>query len=210
MPDHTPPSEIDAARRALQTPRAAAIAGIAFALLMGAAVALMRWAIPAEPADAGEWLTDDARRRSFDVALQLVPFAGIAFLWFIGVVRTRIGDAEDRFFATVFLGSGLLFIAMLFATAAVGAGLVGTSGAAAGRPDPEVWQFGREATWTLTNVYAMRMAAVFAISTRPSACGSASSHGGSASSGSSPPARCSSAALRTRGSPSRSRAGSSS
>ena len=165
MPDHTPPSEIDAARRAFQTPRAAAIAGIAFALLMGAAVALMRFAIPADPKDAGDWLTDDTRRRSLDVALQLVPFAGIAFLWFIGVVRTRIGEAEDRFFATVFLGSGLLFIAMLFATAAVGAGLVGTAGAAAGRPDPEVWEFGREATWTLTNVYAMRMAAVFAIST---------------------------------------------
>lgn len=33
--------------------------------------------------------------------------AGIAFLWFIGVIRDRSGAHEDRFFATVFLGSGL-------------------------------------------------------------------------------------------------------
>ena len=43
-----------------------------------------------------------------------MPFAGIAFLWFIGVIRDRIGQHEDRFFATVLLGSGLLFVAMLF------------------------------------------------------------------------------------------------
>ena len=38
------------------------------------------------------------------LALNLVPLSGIAFLWFIGVVRDRIGEREDRFFATVFLG----------------------------------------------------------------------------------------------------------
>ena len=43
-----------------------------------------------------------------------MPFAGIAFLWFIGVVRDQLGEVEDRLFSTVFLGSGLLFLAMLF------------------------------------------------------------------------------------------------
>jgi hypothetical protein len=33
------------------------------------------------------------------LALNLLPFAGIAFLWFIGVVRDRIGQGEDRLFA---------------------------------------------------------------------------------------------------------------
>ncbi len=56
--------------------------------------------------------------------MNLLPFAGIAFLWFIGVVRDRIGDHEDRFFATVFFGSGLLFLAMLFASAAVAGGII--------------------------------------------------------------------------------------
>ena len=51
-----------------------------------------------------------------------MPFAGIAFLWFIGVVRDRLGGHEDKLFATVFLGSGLLFLAMLFASAALAGG----------------------------------------------------------------------------------------
>ena len=66
-----------------------------------------------DPAAAGDWLTDGGRRKAVVVALNLLPFAGIAFLWFIGVVRDRIGEGEDRFFATVFLGSGLLFVAMM-------------------------------------------------------------------------------------------------
>ena len=53
-----------------------------------------------------------------------MPFSGIAFLWFIAVVRHLIGDREDRFFATVFLGSGLLFVAMLFIAAGVGGALL--------------------------------------------------------------------------------------
>jgi hypothetical protein len=42
----------------------------------------------------------------------------------IGALRDRLGEFEDRFFATVFLGSGLLFLAMLFASAAVAAGII--------------------------------------------------------------------------------------
>jgi hypothetical protein len=42
------------------------------------------------------------------LAVNQVPFAGIAFLWFIGMLRDRLGEFEDRFFATVFFGSGLL------------------------------------------------------------------------------------------------------
>ena len=47
------------------------------------------------------------------LSLHLVPFA-VAFLWFIGVVRDQLGNVEDRLFSTVFLGGGLLFLAMLF------------------------------------------------------------------------------------------------
>jgi hypothetical protein len=92
-------------------PRAAAAAGILFSLLLGLAITLINVSAPSNPATAGDWLTDPARRAATAVALNLVPFAGIAFLWFIGVVRDRIGQREDRFFASVFLGSGLLFVA---------------------------------------------------------------------------------------------------
>ena len=51
--------------------------------------------------------------------LYLAPFAGIMFLWFVAVIRDQIGEREDRFFATVFFGSGLLFVGLLFTTAAV-------------------------------------------------------------------------------------------
>jgi hypothetical protein len=159
-PDEMPTPALT--RQAIRTPRAAAIAGIAFSVLLTAAFVLMRLAVPRDPEDAGTWLTDGGKRDLVIVALNLLPFAGIAFLWFIGVVRDRIGDSEDRFFATVFLGSGLLFIAMLFATGAVAGGLVLT---ASERPAAGVWSFGRRTIYTLFTVYAMRMAAVFTIST---------------------------------------------
>ena len=149
-------------REALRTPRAAAVAGIAFAVLLTAALVLVRLAVPSDPNEAGDWLTDGRRRDSVILALNLLPFAGISFLWFIGVVRDRIGQAEDRLFATVFLGSGLLFIAMLFATGAIAGGLVLS---VSDRPAADVWPFGRRIIFTLFTVYAMRMAAVFAIST---------------------------------------------
>jgi hypothetical protein len=151
--------------KAIRTPRAAAVAGIIFSVLLTATFLLVRSALHGEPDDAGDWLRDGGRRDSFLLALHLLPFAGIAFLWFIGVVRDRIGAGEDRFFATVFLGSGLLFIAMLFAAAAVAGGLVLSSGGALAVPPAELWSFGRRMTLTLLTVYAMRMAAVFTIAT---------------------------------------------
>ncbi len=66
-----------------RTPRAAAIAGILFALLLTAALVLVRVAVPADSGDTGAWLTDPSRRRLVALALHLVPFAGIALLWFI-------------------------------------------------------------------------------------------------------------------------------
>ena len=101
----------------LRTPRAAAVAGVAFSLLTLTSFALLWSAIPVDPQASGEWLA--ANTTEVALALNLIPFAGIAFLWFIGVIRDRLGQREDRFFATVFLGSGLLFLAMLFVAAAV-------------------------------------------------------------------------------------------
>ena len=121
-------------------------------------------AVPAGSRDAGTGSTDDSNRRAVVFALNLLPFAGIAFLWFIGVVRDRIGEREDRFFATVFLGSGLLFVAMLFAAGAI-AGALLIVPARRRRADDEVWSYGRRITYSLVTVYAMRMAGVFMIST---------------------------------------------
>ena len=149
---------------ALRTPRAAAVAGIVFSVLLITSLALLRVSAPGNPAVAGGWLTDSGKRTAVAIGLNLVPFAGIAFLWFIGVIRDRIGAHEDRFFATVFLGSGLLFVGMLFVAAAVAGGLIaGIS--SSGSPGAGTLALGRNVTSLLLNVYSMRMAAVFTLTT---------------------------------------------
>ena len=110
-------------RQPLAAPRGAAIAGVIFSLLMIVSFGLVRYAIPVDLA-AGGWLNEPERRQALRLALDLAPFAGIAFLWFIGVLRSRLGALEDQFFATVFLGSGLLFVASLFGVAALMCGLI--------------------------------------------------------------------------------------
>ncbi len=95
--------------------RSAAVAGILFAVLLITAMTVIRIALG--DGDPRTLQLDTDRRGLIRVGLHLVPFAGIAFLWFIGVVRDQLGDVEDRLFSTVFLGSGLLFLAMLFAGA---------------------------------------------------------------------------------------------
>src|ERR1019366_91673 len=114
----------DIAPKALQTPRAAGLAGVLFAVLFGVVVFLFHKVVPANPDAAGGWLANAGHRRDIQFSLGLVPFCGIFFLWFMGAVRARVGESEDKFFATVFLGSGLLFVAMLFVLAATFGALV--------------------------------------------------------------------------------------
>lgn len=143
-------------------PRMVAISGILFSLLFIVCLVLIRLAVPADPTDPGDWLVDAGVRNSVRLALNLIPFSGIAFLWFMAVLRNRVGLLEDRFFATVFLGSGLLFVAMLFATAAV-AGALLESREVEGRVlvQSETFAFGRRMCHALMNIYAIKMAAVF-------------------------------------------------
>ena len=153
-----------AARSALRTPRAAAVAGIVFSVLLISSLALLRASVPANPAVPGTWLTDSGKRAAVAIGLNLIPFAGIAFLWFIGVLRDRIGAHEDRFFATVFLGSGLLFVGMMFVAAAIAGGLIAEMSSSA-PPGADTLALGRNVTSLLLNVYSMRMAAVFTLTT---------------------------------------------
>ena len=103
----------------LRAPRGAAIAGIIFAVLLSIVIVSMRSGLVDLRAGSGTWISSGSGRLGATVAVNLIPFAGIAFLWFLAVIRTSFGAAEDKLFATVFLGSGLLFVAMLFTTAAV-------------------------------------------------------------------------------------------
>ena len=150
--------------KGLRAPRAAAISGILFCVLLVTSQLLVLISIP-----------ENLGRPSFDVmdhpkmielALNLLPFAGVAFLWFIAVVRNRLGSLEDRFFTTVFLGSGLLYIAMIFTSGALAGGLIQVI---INAPDILVntggYALGRAQVHQTMNVYGIKMAAVFMFST---------------------------------------------
>ena len=149
--------------RRLKTPRAAAIAGILFAVLLSVSMILIRLSIPSALSDTGAWLEDQAGRVAF--ALRIFPFAGIAFLWFLGVVRDRLGDYEDRFFSTVFFGSGLLFLAMNFISGSIAASiLIAYAVDPASTVEASGFIFSRAVMYQTSNVYGVRMAGVFMMS----------------------------------------------
>lgn len=149
-------------QRPLRTPRAAAIAGILFAFMQIITNATYLVSIPADSFYRTDWLEEQYRSIAF--ALALMPFAGIAFLWFMGVLRDRLGHLEDQFFSTLFFGSGLLYLAMSFAAAAIAGGMITVYVI-----DPnllsnsEFYLFGRAIIYRFNNVFAIRMAGMFTI-----------------------------------------------
>ncbi|MFC2036709.1 hypothetical protein ACFLYD_01895 [Chloroflexota bacterium] len=147
-------------QRRLRTPRTAAIAGILFAVLFSTAWVLIRLAVPAGPLEAGDWLQHQAKNLS--LAMSLIPFAGISFLWFMGVVRDRMGHQEDQFFSTLFFGSGYLYLGMTFASAATTGGVLILY---ASGPDllagSGIYSLALVISNRLNTVYAMRMAGTF-------------------------------------------------
>jgi hypothetical protein len=147
-------------RAHLKTPKAAAIAGIVFSTLLITLLWLLRRYIPTDPLDTGAWLA--TKSRTVALALNLVPFAGIAFLWFIGVLRDRLGQQEDRFFATVFSGSALLFLTMLFAAAAIAGAVILVASSAEPNEliNSTTFRLARATAYIFTNVYAIKMAGV--------------------------------------------------
>src|SRR5271157_4668157 len=124
-------------RARLKTPRAAAIAGILFSILLITGLVLFRLSVRADPLETGAWLKTSANKVA--LALNLVPFGGIAFLW---------------------------FLAMLFASAAVAGGIIIAYGARPeGLLDSATFTFARAVTYETMNLYAVKMAGVFIVST---------------------------------------------
>ena len=100
-------------RERLRSIESAAIVGVAYAVLTIVALFLLRLPADLSLADgtAISWFEDAGNRATLTVGLSLVSIASVAFLWFVAVIRRRIGDHEDRFFSTVFLGSAVLYVA---------------------------------------------------------------------------------------------------
>ena len=145
------------------SPRAAGITGILFAILFSVSVVILRVSVNDVSGEGGQWLADSAGSVTF--AIGLMAFAGIFFLWFIGVVRARLGRLEDQFFSAVFLGSGLLFLAMVFVgTSIAGAIVMGYERDPSGFTDSSTYWLARDIISQIFSIYALRMAAVFLLS----------------------------------------------
>lgn len=158
-PQQAPPVE-----NRLETPRAAGIAGLVFSVLFVVALLLIR-VRPGSGSSAQEisdfYLEQDGGRVAL-AGLYIVPFAGIAFLWFVAAIRSHLGEQEDRFFATVLLGSGILFVAMLFsASAAAGALVAGVKFLDQPAPSADTVVFARAVGFASLFVFGVRIAAVF-------------------------------------------------
>jgi len=151
-------------RREVRSPRSAALAGILFSLLIMTSMILLYNSATANPADVGsEWL--ETWSGAATVVLFLVPFAGIAFLWFTGVIRDLLGDREDRFFATIFFGSGIILVVMLFTWAAAFGAILGTYAVAADvLVDTDILIYGIVFMNQIIGNYFLRMAAVYMLS----------------------------------------------
>ena len=150
--------------RRVRSPRSAAIAGVLFALLMATSMFLITSVTAVAPADVSSDLLE-SESNTVSLALGLVPFAGIAFLWFTGVIRDHIGDREDQFFATVFLGSGIVFVVMIFVWAAtIGAVFASYAVAADLLVDNDIFIFGFSLMREIIGNYALRMAGVYMLS----------------------------------------------
>lgn len=151
----------ESAPRPMASPRAASLAGVLFALLFTTALVLLRSATPDAPEMQVELSGDAATRIS--IAVWIMPFAGIAFLWFLGVLRDTFGEREDKLFSSAFLGSGILFLAMVFVATAIAGALLTTVDAGYDPGSTEAI-IARAIMLQIVNVFALRMAAVFMLS----------------------------------------------
>ena len=158
------PAIVDEAQRQLRAPWAASLAGLLFAILFSAALILIRSQpiLSADDAELADLLAAGGDVQGIIGGLYLAPFAGIMFLWFIAVIRDQIGEREDRFFATVFFGSGLLFVAILFVASAVASWpVVGVRYLGQSAPSAREIDVAQAMSYALMFAFGTRAAAVF-------------------------------------------------
>jgi hypothetical protein len=151
-------------RREFRSPRAAAVAGIVYSLLVITVMILTAGAARVRPENVTrEWL--ETWSGTFSLVLTMVPFAGIAFLWFTGVIRDRLREQEDRFFATIFFGSGIIHVLLLFMWGTILGALMRlksiTTLGIVGDFSPDLYIFGIVLMNEIIGNFALRMGGVY-------------------------------------------------
>jgi hypothetical protein len=155
-------------RERLRSIESAAIAGVVYAVLTIVALFIFRrFPDPSlANSDIAAWYNDTAHHTGLIVALNLVSIASVAFLWFVAVIRRRMGDREDRFFSTVFLGSALLYLATFIAGAvAMAAPAVGSAAMDNGVVDRAAATLTVGTTSAMLLIIGPRLQAVFMLTT---------------------------------------------
>lgn len=153
-------------RRRLASVEAAAVAGIICAVgwSVGLGVLLKGPAPGASDAEIERFYSGPDVGRDAVLALNAIVIATIAFMWFVGVVRSRLGAREPRLVGTVFLGGAILVAGLMFVgSAALAAPSVLVE--AGGTPDPGAVSMSRALAVTVLSVFAPRVATLVMFST---------------------------------------------
>jgi hypothetical protein len=154
-------------RRRFVSIEAAAVAGIVCAI----GWSLSLWGLLASPAvdapdaEIARFYADPATATAAVAWLQVLVFSTIAFLWFVGVVRGRLGDREPKLFGTVFLGASILLAGLLFLAAALLAAPALLVELGDKAPSPDAASLTRAAAAAVLSVFAPRIATVVMLST---------------------------------------------
>lgn len=114
------------------------------------------------------FFTSAEDQRQLLVGLYLMPFAGIAFLWFLDAVRVwsrGAGRRKNLLLSNMQLFAGILYVGLFFITAAAYAVTAASAEFANGSIDPLLARLFPEFGRTLFFFFALRMAAVFAFTT---------------------------------------------
>jgi len=148
-------------RREVRSPRTAAFAGMGYSILMITGMLLASNITSVRLEDVTlEFL--ESWSRTVSLILYMIPIAGLLFLWFTGVIRERLGEFEDRFFSTLFFGSGIIQVVLLFIWGSIfGALMASKNLIAAGLTDSRIYIFGFALMNEIIGNYALRMAGVY-------------------------------------------------
>lgn len=155
-------------RRRLRSVESAAIAGVLYAVLATIALAVLSGFPDLALSDDAltAWFDEADHQASLILGLNLAAASSIAFLWFVAVIRRRLGEREGRFFATVFFGSALVYVSIwLVAAAALSAPAVALTIEEAGSVDQDTVTLAHGFAAALILVAAPRIQAVFVFTT---------------------------------------------
>ncbi len=159
---------LQTARRWVTSPEAVALSGIACAVQLSVSAYLLgrQPGVDASEAQRVAWYGDAGNRDAVLVAVNLAPIGAISFLWFMAVIRRRLGERDDRFFSTVFLCSGLGFVVLTMVAAAVAAAPTLTVEYGGARvPSQDTIALAHGLWLGLFGICASRLAAVFVVVT---------------------------------------------